>query len=765
MRPSLYEDGTNVAIGTKFIAERGGRVLPWYDPAEGKAPSDWKEKWKKLRDRFEKIIDEGCKMECFLIHYRIPQSKAGHQKYPGVLQGRKKFLECNGLRIEPSNLLSPTWEPLVGLFPFNSIRGEPMLNSQNQPVAFRLGLSHHFIVCHEIGLESDSLFHTGSQLMELAKDATNLIYQLPPEIACWLWRNFPSGFSKMENADHALWFDALFQISLQQHPGGPLFARRYDWEDNGYIGLIGDGLFPRLPDFDGLTSLDPPKVPKDEDYPMAYYAKLPDLARASVAAIDEILQRGAMSFKQGQRFGDWTLLGDKAVGAGGNGVVWQCQKPGDIKGAIKFFNREDIRRRFPDKPDELVKREKRFRDEVVFLTREARRSGILPLLDSYLMYQPSPNDVLWFVMPWADPFPKLSGGENLHELVSKFQVIATTLAELHAGEKWHRDIHPGNLFLYEGKPVIGDFGLVDYPDKEPITGEDERIGARNYVAPELREYAEHTRADKADVYSLAKCFWVLATGKSVPPDHPFRRETPALKISTHCPHKYAESLDALMERSTEFDPALRPSMSSFAAELSEWLKLETASSPSEIDLSALAKECRGVIETKLIAERAKDNRVKEAGAVSAGFDPTFDLMHKQILEVTGLTPERMFLSYQNKTGHREVSQGADVISKFGREIKAVIKIGPIEIFLRGCTLFEVLNDGRIHVVAGFSDHPLFPLDRYAPNTWKKEIVAPIGSAQLINEVELLKKEFLENLPKAIQVFMFRIKSATPTTSL
>lgn len=78
----MCEEGTNVAIGTKFISEHGRKVLPWYIPADGEAPPDWKEKWKKLRDRFEKIIDAGCKMECFLIQRRIPQSKAGHQEYP-----------------------------------------------------------------------------------------------------------------------------------------------------------------------------------------------------------------------------------------------------------------------------------------------------------------------------------------------------------------------------------------------------------------------------------------------------------------------------------------------------------------------------------------------------------------------------------------------------------------------------------------------------------------------------------------------------------
>lgn len=229
-------------------------------------------------------------MECFLIQRRIPQSRPDHEDFPGILKTRQMFRRCNGLWIQPSNLFSLNGEPLIGLFPFNNVRGEPMLNSQNQPVAFRLGSFHYFDINCEIGSESESTFQTRRRLIDLAKDATNLIYQLPSEIACSLWRNVLSGFSKTENKDDSLWYDALFQLSLLQQPGSPLFTTRYDWKENGYIGLVGKGLFPRLPDFDFSTSLDAPKTPKDEDYPMAYYAKLPDLARASVAAIDEILQ-------------------------------------------------------------------------------------------------------------------------------------------------------------------------------------------------------------------------------------------------------------------------------------------------------------------------------------------------------------------------------------------------------------------------------------------------------------------------------------------
>jgi hypothetical protein len=49
----------------------------------------------------------------------------------------------------------------------------------------------------------------------------------------------------------------------------------------------------------------------------------------------------------------------------------------------------------------------------------------------------------------------------------------------------------------------------------------------------------------------------------------------------------------------------------------------------------------------------------------------------------------------------------------------------------------------------------------ATNTWKEEIVAPLGSAQLANKVEVLKNEFLEHLPEAIRAFTARVKTFQP----
>jgi hypothetical protein len=199
-------------------------------------------------------------------------------------------------------------------------------------------------------------------------------------------------------------------------------------------------------------------------------------------------------------------------------------------------------------------------------------------------------------------------------------------------------------------------------------------------------------------------------------------------------------------------------MKEFAHELSEWLKLEDISPSANPDLSLLAKECRDIIETKMTSERSKENLIKEAGPVSKNFDSTLDTIHKQITEVTGLTPERAHVSYRNNTGFPEIFSGASVISKYGQDINVVMKLPPVAISFKACVLFEVLSDRRIHIVAGYSDDPLFPMSRFGTHTWRKEILAHIGSAELVNQIESLKGEFVDNLPRAIQAFMLRIKS-------
>ena len=295
-----YEDGTNIARGTLYKVEPTPKVLPWYNPSESKASPNWKDKWSTLRDRFDRLIDEYVAVECVMIQTRIPA--CGHQwnDFPRDVRERTAILACGGLRSEPARLYTPDWSPLNGVFPIKSAKGEPILNETGEHAAFHFGAWRYFFVQPQVGSSPEYVTLPVPRLTEFARDGTSLLYQLPSEIALGLWRNWPSGFSKTENPRESLWLDTLFELSWQQEIGGPLHSNRSAWAGGFSYGLIGDGVFPLLPLF--LSSKSDGPIPHEYGYPLAYYSKIEDVARASVAAIDVILERAELMNTSGRRF-------------------------------------------------------------------------------------------------------------------------------------------------------------------------------------------------------------------------------------------------------------------------------------------------------------------------------------------------------------------------------------------------------------------------------------------------------------------------------
>jgi len=235
------------------------------------------------------------------VQARIPAHAINLDELPAILQGRQVVLSRNGLEHEPSKLCRPDGGPLIGVFPIKSVQGNPMLNKQGDALPYRFGMWRHFYVHTGLVWECESRSLPVPRLTELARDGTNFLYQLPTDIALSLWRNWPSGFSRGRNSGESLWFDALFELSSQVNPGSPLHSERYAWIGNVSIQLLGDGLFPRLPNYISSKSHTP--LRHESGYPVAYYAKLEDTARASVAAIEEILEREttATNTRQGTR--------------------------------------------------------------------------------------------------------------------------------------------------------------------------------------------------------------------------------------------------------------------------------------------------------------------------------------------------------------------------------------------------------------------------------------------------------------------------------
>lgn len=287
-----------------------------------------------------------------------------------------------------------------------------------------------------------------------------------------------------------------------------------------------------------------------------------------------------MKLGRGARLGRWILVGDKPLGVGGNADVWKAATDDGSQRAIKILKKNNFTD--PGRQNKLA----RFIDEIRFLKAEAGRPGVLQLIDANCPDRPSMQDRPWLVTPIGTPFSNLHSfkPQTLEEVVALFQIAAQTLAGLHAEEKWHRDLKPENLLVVDGRPFIADFGLVDFPGKASITEPTEAMGPRFYMAPEMFENCAETRAGPADVFSLAKSLWVVATQMRFPLEGHLRSDERPLRLSTYAPHSRAPFLDRLIDHCTRHSPNDRPSMLEFADELAAWLN--PTSADKNVNISA-----------------------------------------------------------------------------------------------------------------------------------------------------------------------------------
>ena len=215
-----------------------------------------------------------------------------------------------------------------------------------------------------------------------------------------------------------------------------------------------------------------------------------------------------MNDSQRRTVGPWTL--DERLGRGGNAEVWRATRSGSAMAvALKLINTTKVER----EPYQ------RFVREIEFLRSYQNVLGLLPLLDAYLPDQPDKADQPWLAMPIATPIAKALEGKSLADVVAAVAAIADTLARLQQDSGIaHRDIKPGNLYELDGEWLIGDFGLIAVPDARSLTQDGHQVGPAHYTAYEIILNPATAHPHPADVYSLGKALWVLATGQAFPPE-------------------------------------------------------------------------------------------------------------------------------------------------------------------------------------------------------------------------------------------------------
>jgi serine/threonine protein kinase len=432
--------------------------------------------------------------------------------------------------------------------------------------------------------------------------------------------------------------------------------------------------------------------------------------------------------------GNWRIL--NKINDGGNGEVHLCQGPDSTQAAIKILKRGRDRRgdRMP-----------RFRTEIRFLTERTNYPGVLPMLDHAL--PEDPDQPSWYVMPLAIPLLEALGdAPPLSSVVDAIGDIAHTLARLEdEGIEGHRDIKPDNLFQLDGQWVIGDFGLVKYPEQHTGTKQDQALGPADFMAPEMRRNADTAKAQPADVYSLAKTLWAVAGGGEYPPPGELRSDRRRLCLSSRVDDRRAILLDSLIEDCTSDDPADRPTMRDLARELTLWSV--PASVPIQADLSAYAAEVARLREANLPrGETSQERRSRLYGEAEfrAHSDLTLPLMaafKESGLQNMGSVPEN-FTVWPGET-----YRGSTTTPCFGIEnLRSPLLIAAIGVFRK---LPE--PEGKTNLLLGAM---LATVTEHAHHTYFQQLEPfRAGSPQLDHAIATLSAKINTELPAIIAHYL------------
>jgi serine/threonine protein kinase len=454
----------------------------------------------------------------------------------------------------------------------------------------------------------------------------------------------------------------------------------------------------------------------------------------------------------------WKL--ERLLGQGGNGEVWVAQREGR-EAALKLLKRDYV--------IAGGKRFTRFRDEARMQSQLASRiSGVLPLLDSSVPNDPAPDAPVWLATPVAVPLENELQGGSLQEVIEAVAGVAETLAALHAEGISHRDIKPSNLYSYAGRAVVGDLGLVDFPDKDSLTETGERLGPRNFLAPEMVDEAKQADGTQADVYCLAKTLWVLVTGQRVPPPGELRVENEQLSISGYRNVPRVRQLDLLIERATRHDPDRRPTMAEFATELRARL------SPRQVgpvpELADVIARVRSQSEPAVREHQERSRQSREAEVLYDRLNTLMEPIAAALAE-TGLSPGKteQVTSIDSILGRHRVLDGSrtfwskGIVARACKPTTQLIVLSPeaslaLDSLNLVCAVgLEVRVDGSACLCGGYVIESCYGLRRVGGS----EKVAALGSATLDNAVVELFDQLTSLLPEALGRFAQWLETGQP----
>lgn len=444
-----------------------------------------------------------------------------------------------------------------------------------------------------------------------------------------------------------------------------------------------------------------------------------------------------------QTVGPWTL--HESLGHGGNANVWKATRAGsEMVVALKVINTTKVER----EPYQ------RFVREIQFLRGHQDVLGLLPLFDAHLPDQPSKADQPWLAMPVATPIAQALAGSSLAEVVAAVAAIAGTLALLQQDFGIaHRDIKPGNLYQLDGAWMIGDFGLVALPDAKGLTVDGRQVGPAHYTAYEMILTPATADPHPADVYSLGKTLWVLATGQRFPPEGHQPAATRGFGIGDFRPHPRSASLDQEVDLMTRLHPDERPSKEQVARDLAAWQDL--AATPTVFDVSAararLHQKLRSSMAEQDIQEQYKrlaQTAVRRLQELTVPLNEGLKNLYPRTQ--VDIMSDQMTQNLLQTRGHGDL--GRDIIFRWQRCTIVAPFDRPSSVTLRMSRLAELFSDGvlllRLWVHVGPEKTMGSFFDWQSP-----DVSAPVGSIEMERMLQDGIAELAQGLKQGVDVFV------------
>lgn len=264
----------------------------------------------------------------------------------------------------------------------------------------------------------------------------------------------------------------------------------------------------------------------------------------------------------------------KPIGKGGNGEVYEVEKINEPKNklALKLINL-NIKNYYRNKKSKERIKYKRFISEIdVVINNQDSIKGILPILDINKPENPSNDNLPWYVMPIAKPMIDEIKDYNLEQKVKVILELCKVLKDIHSKYIAHRDIKPQNIYYYNNRWVISDFGLVYYPKKDKLTRVNESVGPKATIAPEMKRYPTEANPILADIYSMAKTLWIILTGEIRGVDGQYNEKNEFISLNRYIKNEYLITLNKFITLATLDIPEKRLSAEGAIRLLEEWLE-------------------------------------------------------------------------------------------------------------------------------------------------------------------------------------------------